>query len=98
MKSGTGKDYGSGHSETNWLQPDSHQKCGVVVDMYTIPKVYSVKKAYGMPGCMAKKATGETSEVILPLLSETVTLISSPRPSFGCPTDRDNDNTMTRSW
>lgn len=31
--------------------------------------------------CMAKKATSQTSEVILPLHSETVTFISSPGPS-----------------
>lgn len=63
---------------------------GVVVDMYTIPIVYSkytsvVKKAYGMLGCVAKNTICETSEVILPLHSELVTLISSPGPGFGRP-------------
>lgn len=73
------------------------KKSGVVVDMYTIPIVYLVKKAYGMLGCMAKKATGETSKVILPLHSETVTLISSLGPNFAHPSARDNDKTMIRS-
>lgn len=43
------------------------------------------QKGYGVPGSIAKKTTRETSELILPLHSETVTLNSSPGPSFGRP-------------
>lgn len=81
--------------ESNFMEQDTlrligcSQICiknsGVVVDMYTIPIVYSVKKAYGMLGCVAKNTICETSEVILPLHSELVTLISSPGPGFGRP-------------